>query len=390
MKHIFPKEIIENTVEVYRSKHRKRSRVIYSLVLLFMIGGLVVLPFINVTIYNTSQGMLRSEEERVLLRNMVNGEVRYQKLRNNLQVQKGDTLLIVDNTAINQKIKSNAWLIKEVEDFINDLKKLLERTNRNSPLITSKYKEALYLYGQRIKELRLKEVKLRLDFIRDEKLYKKGVIAEVDFNESRLQYNLAKSASVQAREQQKNSWITELTEYENQLKELQNIKEDLVTNRQLTIIKAPVDGTIFNVKGLKEGAFISAGVEVAEISPSSNLVVTSYVKPSDIGLIHKGDKATFQISAFNYQQWGLATGSIIDIGNDVEVIKDMPVFRVTCSIDQPYLKLKNGFKGYLKKGMTLQARFELTERSLFDLLYDKVDDWVNPTAQNNSTKLTSI
>jgi len=40
--------------------------------------------------------------------------------------------------------------------------------------------------------------------------------------------------------------------------------------------------------------------------------------------------------------------------------------------------LKNGYEGKLKKGVTLQARFVVTERSLWQLLYDKVDDWVNP------------
>jgi HlyD family secretion protein len=39
---------------------------------------------------------------------------------------------------------------------------------------------------------------------------------------------------------------------------------------------------------------------------------------------------------------------------------------------------RNGVKGNLKKGMTFQARFILTKRSLFQLLYDKADDWMNP------------
>ncbi|GHT22645.1 hypothetical protein AGMMS4957_13110 [Bacteroidia bacterium] len=42
------------------------------------------------------------------------------------------------------------------------------------------------------------------------------------------------------------------------------------------------------------------------------------------------------------------------------------------------LQLKNGYKGNLKKGMTLTGRFYLTDRSLWQLLFDKVDNWVNP------------
>jgi HlyD family secretion protein len=42
------------------------------------------------------------------------------------------------------------------------------------------------------------------------------------------------------------------------------------------------------------------------------------------------------------------------------------------------LKLKNGYKREIGKGMTLNARFEITERTLYELLYDKMDDWLNP------------
>ena len=38
---------------------------------------------------------------------------------------------------------------------------------------------------------------------------------------------------------------------------------------------------------------------------------------------------------------------------------------------------KSGFVGYLRKGMTLQARFLLAERSLWQLLFDDVSDWLD-------------
>jgi len=31
--------------------------------------------------------------------------------------------------------------------------------------------------------------------------------------------------------------------------------------------------------------------------------------------------------------------------------------------------------------MTFNARFKLTERTLFELLYDKIDNWLNPSNQ---------
>ncbi|MEP4946741.1 MAG: secretion protein HlyD, partial [Flavobacteriaceae bacterium] len=81
-------------------------------------------------------------------------------------------------------------------------------------------------------------------------------------------------------------------------------------------------------------------------------------------------------------QWGLVKGEILEIGNDIEIVDNNPVFKVLCKINIKHLQLNNGFKGHLKKGMTLNARFELAERTLFNLLYDKVDDWMNPGTNN--------
>ncbi|PCI01970.1 MAG: hypothetical protein COB81_06425 [Flavobacteriaceae bacterium] len=78
----------------------------------------------------------------------------------------------------------------------------------------------------------------------------------------------------------------------------------------------------------------------------------------------------------------MATGSILEIAKDIELLNEAPVFKIKCQLDQKHLRLKNNFKGNLKKGMTFTARFKLAERSLFDLLYDKIDDWLNPNGMN--------
>jgi HlyD family secretion protein len=48
-------------------------------------------------------------------------------------------------------------------------------------------------------------------------------------------------------------------------------------------------------------------------------------------------------------------------------------------LDSNHLTLRNGRRGDLKKGMNVVAHFMLTRRSLFDLLYQKIDQWINPT-----------
>ena len=145
------------------------------------------------------------------------------------------------------------------------------------------------------------------------------------------------------------------------------------------MVTAPITGILKDVKGITPGAFLVSGTIVAEISPDTDLVAECYLSPSDIGTMKKNNKVNFQIDAFNYNQWGLATGHIKEISKDVDLLDNQPVFTVKCIVNQSYLTLSNGFQGELKKGMTFNARFLLTERTLFELLYDKADDWLNPS-----------
>ena len=89
------------------------------------------------------------------------------------------------------------------------------------------------------------------------------------------------------------------------------------------------------------------------------------------------------MDAFNYNQWGLAQGAVTEISKDIISMDEQPVFRVRCSLDTPFLALKNGYRGNLKKGMTLTGRFYLTDRSLWQLLFDRIDDWMNPRNLRN-------
>jgi HlyD family secretion protein len=130
--------------------------------------------------------------------------------------------------------------------------------------------------------------------------------------------------------------------------------------------------------GVRASSFLTPGQPIAYISDDSYLQAECYVSPADIGYIRENQQVTFQLNAFNYNQWGLAHGSVKEISKDVIFTNGQPVFRVRCSLDTKYLQLKNGYKGHLKKGMTLTGRFYLTDRSLWQLLFDKVDNWINP------------
>jgi HlyD family secretion protein len=97
-----------------------------------------------------------------------------------------------------------------------------------------------------------------------------------------------------------------------------------------------------------------------------------------MGLLKLKQQALFQMDALNYREWGLAKGVVVDIAKDITVMNEQPVFKVKCRLETPSLRLKNGYEARLQKGMSLQARFVVIKRTLAQLVFDKVEDWLNP------------
>lgn len=380
MKQIFPKEIIENTVEVLQFSHTTKSNTIYTIILLTIIGTFVALPFVTVNVYSNARGIIKPNKERVDLSVIISGRIIFSDLKNNKKVKKGDTLLVIDNNGIDDQLNLSNYQLEETTQFITDLKQLLSPSVMTTQeLLSSKYQREHLQYSQKLRDLSVRFNKVKRDFDRHKILYDKHVLSKSEFENKQLEYNLAFSDIQQFKKQQQNTWQADLTQYNNTLNELNSNIEQLLKSKTQFIVNAPLSGTLLSIKPQELGSFISAGSKLGEISPDTDLLVECYVNPSDIGLLVEDTKINFQIDAYNYNQWGMATGKIIEIGKDIELLDNQAVFKVRCKMDQKYLKLKNGFQGNLKKGMTLNANFELTERSLYDLLYDNVDDWVNPS-----------
>src|SRR5690606_20957776 len=124
MKQIFPKEIIENSVEVLVFKHQTRSKVIYTILLIAIFSILISLPFINVKIYTTARGIIKPDKERISLNVISSGKVIFSNISNNQAVKQGDTLLIIDNTALDEKIELTDYQIQQSQKHLKDLKYL--------------------------------------------------------------------------------------------------------------------------------------------------------------------------------------------------------------------------------------------------------------------------
>ncbi|NDV42841.1 HlyD family secretion protein [Flagellimonas sediminis] len=386
---IFPKEIIENTIQSHLPKNGVKSKVIYGIILLALVLAIILLPFINIKVYTTARGIIKPSKERILITSLNSGKVLFTRMENNLYVQKGDILLVLENNVLDEQIALTEYDTRRYQEEIKDLGYLINFKNIIVDSIHSaKYQKEYIEYLQSSNEYVTRINKIKIDYDRNYKLLLKGVIAKVDFENIKFDYELALNAYNQFKKQQTSTWQATLTELESNLTITQNKNDQFTESKKEYVVTAPINGYLMNLSGVERGSIITSGVSLAEISPDAEIIAECFIKPMDIGLIDKSKPINFQIDAFNYNQWGLATGRILDVSQDVLIIENQPVFKLRCKINEHFLQLKNGAKGAIGKGMTFNARFELAERSLYQLLYDKLDDWMNP-AQNTQISSTN-
>jgi len=372
---LFPPEIINNSAESYYSKLNISSRIIYLSVLFFITGIIILLPIIKVDISTQSRGVIRSPFENTIIQSPVYGEVVNFRLQENKQVYAGDTLVVLNTDRLNEQINLEIQKKIDNEAFMQDITSLL---SKGSGLITPQYRSEYNRYLSKTKEQ-----KIQLDYAKKEldtaqKLYDKKIISESEYSQQKNIWEREASLFNSIQEEFRTSWQNKLTQLEIENQQISSSIRQLEKDKRNYVLIAPVTGTLTQVAGFQRGNFIMPNQVIAYISASDSLLVECYISPLDIGYIAENQKVVFQIDAFDYRQWGMVEGYVSEVLQDVVMVSEKPVFRVRCKLNSSCLQLKTGYQGCIKKGMTLTGRFHLTKRTLWQLLFDKIDDWMNP------------
>lgn len=370
----FSSDPIHN-LENLSAKNKTKSVSIYLITVLVFIGFLACLPIIKIDISSQSRGILRAAENSVPINAALNGKVTYANMFNNQTVTKGDTLLTIlqDNLKAQQYLSDSLLTIANIQ--LLDITKLLQgKTTFIDQTINADYNR--YVFQK--KELQTRVSQAQRNYNRNNTLYQKQVISKAEYETHLYNLQLEKDALYSFVKHQNAQWQNLKRDIENNIQNLKSQQERFNADSNNYIITAAISGTLENVIGLQVGSFVNALQPLGSISPNDNLIVENTVITNDIGLLYKGQTVKFQLDAFNYNQWGMLEGEITDIDKNITVQDNAAFFKVRCSLYTKKLQLKNGYTAEVKKGMTLTTRYFITRRSLYDLLFDKVDDWLNP------------
>jgi len=364
-----------------RYLNQKTNIIIYTLILFFVFIVCFLLPFIKSTISVKSAGLTRPINERTEIKPSISGIIESILVQEGDTIQMGQLLATFKDVNTQPKIILNQFELKQRLNFIHDLEQLIHSNDyQNLILQTPLYRQQLNRFRFQLSDQQAAIKKVLREQEINNTLYKERVIASKEHFDKEIEAERLKAAYEAFKNDQITTWQNDLQRYKLEVSQFTAQQKQIEIDKRNHLVYAPISGVVQNINTRYAGGFLSAGEVLCIVSPQSNLIAECYVSTRDVGLLKLGQAARFQIDAFDYNYFGIITGKIISIDNDFSMVDNKPIFKVRCSFDSKQLLLKNGFKGELKKGLTFQVRFVVAERTLWQLLFDNINDWLNPTA----------
>lgn len=145
-------------------------------------------------------------------------------------------------------------------------------------------------------------------------------------------------------------------------------------------LRAPVSGTIFDLKANNPGFVANPTQTLLQIVPNEKFIAEVLITNKDIGFVRKGMKTDIRIESFPFSEFGDIKGKVVDIGSDAlppDQTHNFYRFPAKVSLDQQSLN-SNGKNLPLQSGMLISAnikvREERTVMSMFTELFTKQVD----------------
>jgi multidrug resistance efflux pump len=357
---------------------------------MLVITFLFLSPFIRFSLSIHGDGIIRPITEKTEVKIFTSDIVDKIYIVEGEFINKGDPILKLQTERLLSKINFYELQKSEIESYIIDLSTLVKDFKNAGIFESLLYKQEYYAYIQINKALNNKLEKIQLDYNRSKKLFDMGIIAAKEFEDVKFSFVSAQNDLNISFNNQIAKWNTDLSSYQLKLNEINIELNQLLSEIDYYTVYAPVSGYIDEFSGIYAGNILRAGETVAIISPDSMLIAEIYLNSKDIGYLRKDSKVRIHLDAFNYNEWGEIKGDIINVSSDFIMINNSPMYRIRCSLENNYLTLNNGIRGYIKKGMTIRANFTITERSLLQLLYQRIDKWLNPTQSSKVQSVSNI
>ncbi|MGB3495408.1 MAG: HlyD family efflux transporter periplasmic adaptor subunit [Elainellaceae cyanobacterium] len=166
-----------------------------------------------------------------------------------------------------------------------------------------------------------------------------------------------------------------IVDNDKQISELESQLSQTNLTLEYQEIRAPIDGTVFEVQPQAEGYINSNDPEpIMKIVPSENLVARVFITNQDIGFVSEGMIADVRIDSFPFSEFGDIEGELVWIGSDAlppDQQENRPVytFPAKVQLDQQYLNV-GGRPIDLQSGMSVSVNVKIRKRRVITIFTD--------------------
>lgn len=385
-------EAFEESLYFHLSRQTPKSRWIYTFISSSLIGAILLLPFLHVQVGVSVSGMIRAADPVHTLRSPVSGTLERIFMDENLTVSRGDTLARLQTNLLENQLSQSDNEIARKSRRLHDLETLLNNPFPDQHLLESLQdplvRQSFLKWLDRYHHQTTRVSRTARDLRRIEQLAEQKFSSPKELENAVYEMQQARQKLEQIHSGQVLQWQELHEETRLQRIRLQEQRGQDLDKLDRHIIRAPRSGTLQEVVSLQPGSELQALQELARITPDSELIAELYIPSADIGWVREKMPVRIRLDAFDYREWGLLYGTIHSIPRDI-TMDPSPHYRVRASLDTTHLELENGFRGHLRKGMTLKARLLLTRRSLLQLLFDRAEQWLDPRWSNLDSQPTS-
>ena len=169
------------------------------------------------------------------------------------------------------------------------------------------------------------------------------------------------------------------------------VAQDVIKAEQRTKLqelRAPVDGTVQQLAVHTIGGVVTPAQALAVVVPAdSHLEIEAVLSNRDIGFIQAGQEAEIKVDTFNFTQYGLLHGEVLNVSQDA-VTRDKPqdtsngkapgdgsepkgqelVYNARISLDRTQMQLENRL-AKLGPGMAVTAEIKTGSRKIISYLF---------------------
>lgn len=137
-----------------------------------------------------------------------------------------------------------------------------------------------------------------------------------------------------------------------------------------TIIRAPLRGTVKNMRVTTVGGVVQPGADILEIVPlEDELLFEAKIRPADVAFLRPGLKATVKLSAYDYLIYGALVSEVESISPDTmreaKLPGEEPFYRMLVRTRAPGLRHKGKWLPIMP-GMTASVEVLTGQRTVFD------------------------